>query len=294
MAWTEDEKFDEATYRGDLNRLCDAQVPGIYSAGTTGEFYAMELDEWQTVSKATIEECRARNVPVMIGCTSTYTLGAVRRAAFAAEHGADAIQVALPFWMEVADAQVVPFFKEVAAAGEGLALSIYENLRTKKALTVEQHRAIKDAVPRYTMVKATSGTVGHTREGCRALSGFINVFAGEDTWDTLGPLGAIGCCSSLVYWNPTVILGMWKDLQSKNWPALKESCRKLRAVLDFYSEAFAGRGFLDSAADRLGAATNSVLKVPLRCRGPYSSATAEDVETLRRGYDEYFPEMLEA
>ena len=53
-------------------------------------------------------------MPVMIGCASTYTLGTARRAAFAAEQGADAIQVAVPFWMEIEYSQVVPSFKEVA------------------------------------------------------------------------------------------------------------------------------------------------------------------------------------
>lgn len=294
VAWTEDERFDEATYRGDVERLCDAGVPGIYTAGTTGEFYAMEFDEWQAITKATIEECKARTMPVMIGCSSTYTLGAARRAAFAAEQGADAIQVALPFWMEVGCAQVVPFFKEVAAAAEGLALSIYETMRAKKALTIGQHRAVKEAVPSYLMVKANAGTIGHTPEGCRALAEFTNVFVGEESWVELGPLGAAGCCSSIVYWSPTVILGLWKELQAKNWPAVEKTCRKLKAVLGFYGEAFAGKGFLDSAGDRLGAATNGVLKAPLRCRGPYPSATDEDVETLCRGYREHFPEMLES
>ena len=75
----------------------------------------MEFDEFKAVTRATIEECHARGKPVMIGCTSTYNLGAARRAAYAAQCGADAIQVALPFWMEIGDAQIVPFFKEVVA-----------------------------------------------------------------------------------------------------------------------------------------------------------------------------------
>ena len=52
-------------------------------------------------------------------------------------------------------------------------------LRAKKALTLDQHRAIKDAVPSYLVVKANGGTLGCTPEGCRALSEFVNVFVGE-------------------------------------------------------------------------------------------------------------------
>ena len=293
VAWTDDEKFDEATYRTDVRTMCDLGVPGVYTAGTTGEFYAMEFDEWQAVTRVTIEECKARKMPVMIGCSSTYTLGAARRAAFAAERGADAIQVALPFWMEVEDGQVVPFFEEVSKAFGGLPLSIYETLRAKKALTVEQHRAIKRAVPNYLMVKANSGTVGCTPEGCEALSEFVNVFVGEKTWARLGPKGAIGCCSSIVYWNPKVILKLWAQVQKKNWPAVQQTCEKLGAVLEFYQRSFDGRGLLDSAGDRLGGLAAGCLKTSLHCRGPYLSATEEDIQTLRKGYKEHFPELLE-
>jgi ATP-dependent exoDNAse (exonuclease V) beta subunit len=144
VAWTDDDRFDETTYRTDVARCCEAGVPGVYTAGTTGEFYAMEFDEWKAVTLATVKECQAHDTPAMIGCTSTYTLGVERRAAYAAEVGADAIQVALPFWMEIGDEQIVPFFKSVAAASGGLPLSIYETMRTKKVLT---HDAVPAASP---------------------------------------------------------------------------------------------------------------------------------------------------
>ena len=111
VAWKEDLSFDEEAYRSDVVRTCAAGVPGVYTAGTSGEFYAMEFDEWKTIARVTVEECRRAGTPVMIGVTSTYTLGAARRAAFAAELGADAIQVALPYWMEMDDRMILPFFK---------------------------------------------------------------------------------------------------------------------------------------------------------------------------------------
>src|SRR6185369_6892372 len=61
-----------------LLACCDLQVPMISGRGlgATGEFYAMELEEFKVVARATVEECHARGKPAMIGCTSTYTLGA--------------------------------------------------------------------------------------------------------------------------------------------------------------------------------------------------------------------------
>ena len=83
VAWRDNgQTFDEDAYRANVARVCKAGVPGVYTAGSTGEFYAMELDEWQGVTNATIEECKRAGTPVMIGVTATYTLGAQRRALF--------------------------------------------------------------------------------------------------------------------------------------------------------------------------------------------------------------------
>ena len=293
VAWTDRDEFDEQTYRADVARCCDAGVPGVYTSGTTGEFYAMEFDEFKAVTRAAIEEARAHGVATMIGCTSTYTLGAVRRAAVAAELGADAVQLALPFWMEVDDGQIVSFFEQVAAAAEGLAISIYETTRAQKALTLEQHRAIKEAVPGYLMVKSNRGTVGSTPQGCSLVSRFVNVFVGEDRWVELCPAGAVGCCSSFVYWNPRLILSAWEHVRRKDWDALESAMRPFDELGDFMGAQFDPKGYTDTAYDRLGGIAGGFLKASLRCRGPYTSVTEQDVATLRRWCEKNFPQMLQ-
>jgi len=292
VAWTEGNRFDEATYRADVASCCKAGVPGVYTGGTSGEFYAMEIDEFKAVTQATVEECRSHGKPAMIGCTSTYTLGVAKRAAYAASAGADAIQVALPYWMEIGDAQVVPFFKEVAAAGGELPLSIYETTRAKRVLTLDQHRRIKDEVPCYLMVKANEQTIGCTPEGCRALSAFVNVFVSEHEFGSLGRLGARGSCSSVVYWNPRVILAMWRHVERRDWASVDAGCERIIKLFDYLNAAFGQRDFTDTGFDRLGGVASGFLKCGLRSRGPYPAPAAADAEQLRDWYRANFPEML--
>ena len=59
VAWTEAGAFDEETYRLDVRRCAGTRMPGVYAGGTTGEFYAMEFDEFRAVARATVEECHA-------------------------------------------------------------------------------------------------------------------------------------------------------------------------------------------------------------------------------------------
>lgn len=293
VAWTDTDEFDAATYHDDLVRCCQAGVHGIYTAGTTGEFYAMEIDEFETITRCTIETCHACGTPVMIGCTATSTRGAVRRAAIAAALGADAIQVALPFWLELQNCEVLPFFCEVASASGGLPMSIYETTRAKKCLTIHQHREIFDEIPQYSMVKANAGTVGVTPEGCQELSSFVNVFVGEAEWARLGPYGAIGSCSAMVYWNPWVVLSAWQSLFRQDWAALQTASRKIIKLHEFLIEAFGARNFSDSADDRNAARATGFLNTSLRTRGPYASSTEDDVLLLRSWLAQNYPEMLD-
>ncbi len=293
IAWTEDDEFDEATYRNDLQQLCQVGVRGVYTGGSTGEFYALDENEFRRISHITVEVCHAFDIPVMIGCTSTSTRGTCRNASYAADIGADAIQLALPFWLEVQDSEIVPFFLSVSRAASYLPLSIYETNRAKKCLTIRQHREVHEAVPSYCMVKSTNGTVGCTKEGCESLSSFVNVFVSEKSWSVLGPFGAVGSCSAMVYWNPHIVETAWNYLHSQDWTALESICQQFIELHEFLFREFGLRGFTDSAYDRMVSRATGFLATSLRCRAPYVSPAEIDVRAVRHWLENYYPEMLE-
>jgi dihydrodipicolinate synthase/N-acetylneuraminate lyase len=292
VAWNQDDQFDEAVYRADVARCCQAGIPGVYTGGSTGEFFATDFDEFQRITIATIEECHTHDTPAMIGCTATYTKAAANRAAFAAQAGADAVQVALPFWAPLAPHEILPFFKTVAAAAPGLPLSVYDTSRAKHCLTLEEHQAAKDALPQYTMVKATGASIGTQPDGCAALSQFVNVFVSETLWTALGPHGAAGCCSAMVYWNPRLILDFWKHVETQNWPALDPYQKPIDDLHRFLADHFGPKGYTDTAYDRLVTTATGFLNVGLNNRAPYTHPTPDDVKTLRQWLQQNFPELV--
>lgn len=293
VAWKEDFSFDEEVYRENVEKTCRAGVPGVYTGGTTGEFYAMDFEEFKAVSKATVEECKRCGTPVMIGVTSTYTIGAQRRAAYAAELGADAVQLAPPFWMKLTDDELMRFIKETVSACPEQVVTLYETPRSKNCLTVQQHRAVFDAVPAYKAVKSNAGSVGSTPEGCSTLSEFVNVWVHEGLWSKLGPYGAIGCASSLVYMNPGLVLGWWDLLKRIKWDELRTWTNRLELHEKEGLAPFRARGFSDSAYDHLQGLAAGFLTMNPRSRGPYTSATDEDVIRLRTWLQKNLPEFLE-
>ncbi len=293
VAWTDDGAFDEKAYRADVARCCEAGIPGVYTGGTTGEFYAQEFEEFKAVTDATIQECRNAGTPVMIGCTATFTRGVLRRAGYAAEKGADAVQIALPFWMEVPDGEVVGFFKQIADVVPGMSITVYETLRARKAISLGLHTLIHREVPAVIGVKSNAGTLGHTKEGCAALSRLYNVFVGENMWYELGPSGAIGSCSSLVYQNPGITLKVFDLVRKKDWPALKPWMDKYNRLISEGLKSCFEAGCADSAVDRLLGLSAGFLKTSLQCRGPYPSCTPEMLKQFRDWLRKNMPEFLE-
>jgi len=293
VAWHEDGTLDEAMYRADVARCCDAGVAGVYTGGTSGEFYAQSFEEFERIAEATVEVCRAHGTPVMIGCTATGTREAVRRARVAARLEADAIQVALPFWMPVPDDRVVPFFEAVAAAAPQQWLSLYETPRAAKSLTLEQHERLAQAVPRYAMVKAGSGTIGATPRGCAALARLVRVFTNEVLWPRLGPHGTTGVCSAMVYWNPGIVHELFTRLQRQDWTGLATAMTPVDALHQHLFDTFGPRGFTDTAYDRMMSRTTGFLETSLTCRGPYPSPTADDVAAMQGWCAQHWPALLD-
>ncbi|HQL65484.1 MAG: Trans-O-hydroxybenzylidenepyruvate hydratase-aldolase [candidate division TA06 bacterium ADurb.Bin131] len=293
VAWNDDETFDEKTYRQDIESCCIAKIPGIYTGGTTGEFYAQEFEDFCKITDATIEECKNAGVSVMIGCTSTYTGGAIRKALYAVEKGADAIQMALPFWLSVPDDCVVSFFYDVSKTVGKIPISIYcAGERMKKNLSVEILNDINRNVPSVFHIKGINVPEDQKEKACLDLSKNFNVFIGEHLLSKLGRCGAVGSCSSLVYLNPSILLHMQKLLFEKNWSELDLWCEKVRRIIfEGLSPLFKKR-CEDSAIDRLIGISAYFLKTSLRCKRPYPYCSKDDLYDFRKWLENNFPEFL--
>ncbi|MCW2898300.1 MAG: dihydrodipicolinate synthase family protein [Streptosporangiaceae bacterium] len=292
VAWDEHDEFDEQAMRADVARLAAHGAPGVYTGGTSGEFYAQTEDEFRAIATAIVDEAHAHGIPAMIGCTALGTKAALQRIGFAGSIGADAVQLAAPFWLPLADHEIVPFFIETATAAGPMPYSIYETRRSKISLTIDQHREIYAAAPNYLMVKANAETVGCTPQGCATLSEFVNVFVSEHLWAEFAEAGAIGCCSATIYANPVVVMDWFAHLVAKDVPALRQDVALYEKLYSWAFAAFAGRGFQDSAWDRLIGNATGFLSAGIRTRRPYSSANPKDLTRLREWLAAEAPEWM--
>jgi 4-hydroxy-tetrahydrodipicolinate synthase len=73
VPWNARDEVDEDALRENVRRVCQAGAHGVYTHGTTGEFYAQTVEEWQLVARATVEECRKLGTLSQVGCTALWT-----------------------------------------------------------------------------------------------------------------------------------------------------------------------------------------------------------------------------
>ena len=204
VPWDTRDQLDESALRENVRRVCRAGVHGVYTHGTTGEFYAQTAEEWARVVDATVAECKPFGIPTQIGCTALWTAEVIRRVAYAQQAGADGVQIAFPFWMQLTDAQAVKFLQDVSSAVPGMPLTIYNTERAKKPLTADLLKRITDA--------------GIPLIGCKGVGSLeelqalfeagprVKFFVGECHLATYWKCGARGVYSSFVYACPRFML----------------------------------------------------------------------------------------
>src|SRR4051812_34184573 len=84
MSWDGRDHFDEDGYRANVETMCRAGVHGVYTTGSTGEFYAVEWDEFRRMVDIQAEVCGRYKVPLQIGCCADSTRKALRLIEYAA------------------------------------------------------------------------------------------------------------------------------------------------------------------------------------------------------------------
>ncbi len=291
VPWTKEDEIDEEALRENVRRTCRAGAHGVYTHGTTGEFYAQTPEEWRLVARATVEESKLLNTPSQVGCTALSTGEVIRRVVFAQGIGADGVQIAFPFWMPLTNDQAVRFLKDVTSAVPSMPIVIYNTERSKKPLTVDLlKRLLGERVPLIGCKGVPSS--GELRE-FHAMAPSVQFFVGENELAFLWDYGARGCYSSFIYACPRFMLRYFRLCQQGSEEA-QRIARGLQQLIDEYVGPRWERGLYDTAFDRTFATMTGFLTGSLLLsRPPYDPPSPEDVEACRDWCARHLPEFLE-
>ena len=291
IPWTENDRFDEERYRDGIKACAEAGVPGFYSCGSTGEFYALDDEEFRRVNLATVQASHESGRPAEVGVTDVCTREVLRKVEYAVSIGADGIQTAWPFWLPLSDNEVVGFFRDIASAAPDMPIILYDTGRAKRDLSIEMHKRIREVAPGLIGSKFGQKGMDELEEYVKRLP-WMNFLVGEPHLADGMMRGAKGCCSSIVYMCPKTILRYYDVCCQGKW----EEARKIQeSIARMIKEGLAPLwklAFWDSAIDHLFAHTGGFMDFGLRCRGPYVYATEEQARAFKQWVEDNTPEML--
>src|SRR5690242_7629129 len=106
----------EDTFRDFVEWQITEGSNGLVPCGTTGESATLSRDEHRQVVAQTVQVANGR-VPVIAGCGSYSTAAAIELAKTAADVGADAVLVVVPYYNKPSQAGLAAHFTAIADEG---------------------------------------------------------------------------------------------------------------------------------------------------------------------------------
>lgn len=153
-------------------------IDGIVPCGTTGESPTLTMDEHEQVIKTVIEEARGK-AQVIAGTGSNNTVESVHLTKKAAEFGADAALVIMPYYNKPMPAGQYLHFKTVCEEG-GLPVVVYNVPgRTGKMILAEDIAKMYEEIDNVVALKDAVGDIEYTcavRNLCD-----IDILSGDDS-----------------------------------------------------------------------------------------------------------------
>jgi dihydrodipicolinate synthase/N-acetylneuraminate lyase len=291
LPWTDNDELDEARFRAEVRAYAGTGVHGVYTGGTTGEFYAQDDATFQKITAIACEEAHAIGLPVQIGCTALATRTVCGRVKFAVAAGADGIQIALPFWLEMKDDEVATFFDRVVDVAGDTSLIFYHTSRAKRTLGPRFLADLAVRHPTLIGMKDTVSPISFVRELLDLVPDFA-ILGGEHHLLERIAAGGRGTFSSVALLNARYVAEFYAAIIEGR---IVEAERRQNLIQRYFNEAVIplvrDEGLWDSAADRVQRVAGG-FDIGLRCQGPYRSASDAHVERLRRWCREQAPEML--
>lgn len=287
--WDDDDRLDEAALRHDVSYLSRCGVEGLYTTASSGEFFAIEFDEFRRLVDIVTGEAGPSGCGLQVCCAWTDTRGALKRVAYAAQRGVHAVQVILPYYIRLTLAEAIAFLADVARVAGDVPLVHYNTSHAKLTFEADDYRRVKERVPSLIGTKLVRGEPLWFAAMCHAVPE-LSHFTAEYTLAADVNGGARGTYSWLAVTNPRLAIHWFAACRDGDWP---EAMRLQGLVNRFKIEVKSTyRGASDAAVNKADAMVNPNIRCGLRVRGPYASCTADDVEHARAWAARHFPELL--
>jgi dihydrodipicolinate synthase/N-acetylneuraminate lyase len=292
LPWTERDRLDARRFAREIRGYGGTGVSGVYTGGTTGEFYAQDDATFAQVTEIACAEAHALGLPIQIGASALSTRTTRMRIRTARQAGADAVQIALPFWLEMKDDEVKRFAREIAEEAGKMPIILYLTMRSKRKLSPALLGEIAREVPTFIGTKDTGATPADIQAILKVVPD-LAIFGGED-FITKIPAGGRGGYCSITGFNARKVVELYRLCAAGRLDEAKPLADTLHRFLhEGLLPMVKEDGLWDSAVDRVQRVAGGGV-VGLRCQSPYRSGTEAHVKRLLAWTRKNAPELMPA
>jgi dihydrodipicolinate synthase/N-acetylneuraminate lyase len=293
VPWNDRDEVDLRRLAQEVRGYAGTGVHGVYTGGTTGEFYAQDDATFAKITEVVVKEAHARGLPVQIGATALSTRTTIQRIRIAKRAGADALQLALPFWLELKDDEVDRYVAGVTAAAGRTPVILYLTGRSKRKISPEFLGRLAEKYPTFIGTKDTGASPDEVRAMLK-LAPDLAIFGGEDFLQRI-PAGGRGGYCSITGFNAAKVVELYRLCAAGK---LDEAKPLAQAMHRYLYEALVNplvkeAGLWDSAVDRIQRVAGGG-NVGVRCQSPYRSGTDAHVLQVISWVRQNTPELLPA
>ncbi|WP_049732151.1 dihydrodipicolinate synthase family protein [Rhizobium ecuadorense] len=265
----------------EIDILIEAGVDGIYSNGTAGEFHNQTEEEFDRIQAMLAERCQASSMPFVIGACQPDPRIMLNRVRRAAALDPRAIQVILPDWWPLTDAEAVDFLKRAADVACGIPLILYNPPHAKRVLSPKALGMLSAAVPEVIGVKLADGDAAWYAETRRHLFGISLFVPGHHLATGIKQGVAAGSFSNVACLSPRGAQ-LWTLSMRSDLDAALELERRICAFMESHIVPFRREfGYSNAALDKLLSAIGNWGPVGTRLRFPYRSIDIAEAVRLR-------------
>lgn len=290
--WDDDERLDEANFRGATRHALASGFTHLYVFGTAGEGYAVDSVRFREVVEVLLDETAGTDAQPMVGVIGLSTANVIERLSVAHGLGARAFQISLPSWSPLADAEVVDYFQAVCGSFPDSRFMHYNTVKSGRLVSGGLYREIVDRVPNLVATKTMTSDLASVASVVRDAPELMH-FLTEQSIAYGGLFGEVA------------LLGTFAALAPERSWALLEAVRHGRhdeaAGLGSWFERLNHTIFDPLMVDRRvdGAYDKTIEKLskgmtafPLRMLSPYRTVTDAEFEAARRRLTDAFPELV--
>lgn len=287
-----DESIDWARLEDELDFLLAANVNGVYTNGTAGEFLSQTAEEFVRISQTVAEKCEKQKVAFQIGASHASPQTTLERARIAAELKPGAIQVVLPDWVTTTDEEAVIFLQKIAEIIHPATIVLYNPPHAKRVLAPSDCKKLKERVPSLVGVKVMDGD-DNWYLSVREQLADLSVFVPGHRLASGFRRGAAGAYYNVACLHPRRAQKWWELMQTDTCAAL-EIERQLQEFFRLHITPLkTEREFSAAAIDKLLAATGAWANVGTRLRFPYCWLPEAEALPLRDVARQLVPNFFE-